>query len=157
MQITTQQTKETSPDRGLVAIRRATLELTQKHDGHRTSQGDREPDQGSQPQASKARQKRFTPVVKIKPGKSGTVGEALISAVAEADALLENEGYRSGKAMVVSQKLWTHLHSVSAGYSTLPIDAVRAMIEDGPVYQTSVLKGRGTPVAAIRSASLLVC
>jgi uncharacterized linocin/CFP29 family protein len=136
VQITTQQTKEDSPDKALVTIRRQALLATQEHDRRvfRTEIADRIDGAaaGARPDLA------FQPIVDIVP-VAESVGEGVIAAVAAAISQLEDEGYRTGYAMVVSNWLWTELHRLGRGSSTLPIVAVRDLIKDGPVHQTSVL------------------
>jgi uncharacterized linocin/CFP29 family protein len=81
----------------------------------------------------------FQELVLIRP-VDGSVGEGAIAAAAQAVAGLVEQGYRNSYGMVVSNTLWTELHRLGRGSSTLPIAAVRDLIGDGPVHQTSVLQ-----------------
>jgi hypothetical protein len=137
VQVTKIQTEEQSADRAVVAVRRAALLLTQRHDRRVFRQ--ELADRIDAANAAVPPDPDFQPIVDVVP-VAGSVGEGMITAAADAIALLENEGYRTGYAMIVSNTVWTELHRLGRGSSTLPIAAVRDLIGDGPVHQTSVLQ-----------------
>jgi hypothetical protein len=137
VQVTKIETDEPSPERALVAVRRAALLLTQRHDRRVFRQ--ELADRIEAANAGRAPDPDFQELVPITP-VAGSVGEGVIAAAAQAIAQLETQGYRTGNAMVVGNTLWTELHRLGRGSSTLPIAAVRDLIGDGPVHQTSVLQ-----------------
>jgi uncharacterized linocin/CFP29 family protein len=67
--------------------------------------------------------------------------DGVVSAVAEAVAALDGEGYRSGFVMVAGQNVYTQLHTRAAGAADLPVKAVEGLLEGGPVHRSAVLAG----------------
>jgi Encapsulating protein for peroxidase len=128
------QTDDPDPARALVSIRRASLQLARGHDERVFRR-----ELADQIEAgAKAGDPGFQPIVDVTP-VNGSIGEGLVASVADAIAKLDDQGYRTGYAMVTSNSIWTELHRQGGGSPTLPIDAVRALLDDGPVHRSSVL------------------
>jgi len=134
VEIPTLQTDDSDPARALVAIRRAAQQLARQHDERvlRT-------ELGNQIEGAPEGDPQFQPIVDITP-VNGSIGEGVVVAVADALQRLDDDGYRTGYALVASASIWTELHRLSGGSSTLPIQAVRAVMDDGPVHRSARLK-----------------
>jgi hypothetical protein len=126
------QTDDPDPSRALVAVRRAAQRLTRQHDQRvfREALADFIEDEQGQP--------GIHPIVPVDP-VNGSLGEGMIPAVADGIALLDDQGYRTGYAIVASNAIWTELHRRGDGSFTIPIEAVRALIDDGPIHRSAVL------------------
>jgi Encapsulating protein for peroxidase len=141
------QVDDPDPARALVAVRRAAQLLSRQHDT-RVFQKELAENIGNQPNRGQPKkgqrgpgqpgQPQFHPVVEIEP-VNGSIGEGMIAAVTEGIGLLDDQGYRTGYAIVASNLIWTELHRRGEGATTLPIESVRALIDDGPVHRSSVL------------------
>lgn len=130
------QIDDADASRALTAVRRAAQELARDHDESvfRVALADRIEAQAA------AEDPEFQDVIDILPvGES--IGEGVVATVAAAIGRLDDEGYRNGYVLVVSDALWIDLHRRGQGLTSLPIDAVRSVIDDGPVYRSSVLQG----------------
>ena len=126
------QTDDPDSTRAMVAVRRAAQRLTKQHDQRvfREALADQIENRQGQP--------GIHPLVFVDP-VNGSIGEGMISAVAAGISLLDDEGYRTGYAIVASNSIWTELHRRGDGSFTIPIEPVRALIDDGPVHRSSVL------------------
>jgi hypothetical protein len=129
------QTDDPDPTRALVAVRRASQLLTRRHD----ERVFREELADKIEAAEVAADPEFQRIVAIV-AVNKSIGEGVVPAVADAISKLDTEGYRTGYAMVASNSIWTELHRRGPGSVTLPIEAVRALIDEGPVHRSSVLK-----------------
>ncbi|CUU56566.1 Encapsulating protein for peroxidase [Parafrankia irregularis] len=140
------QIDDPNPARALVAVRHAAQKLARKHDERVFRKGIADEiveADGIADEILKAGGKlQFHRLVDVK-AVNGSLGEGLIPSVASALAVLDDEGYRTGYAIVASNSIWTELHRRGDGSSTIPIDAVKALIDDGPVYRSSVLENGG--------------
>ena len=67
-------------------------------------------------------------------------GEGLVAAAAEAVAVLDGDGYRTGYVMAAGIELYRLLHTRAVGAADLPIVAVRGLLGDGPVHRCTVLE-----------------
>jgi hypothetical protein len=146
------QIDDPDPARALIAVRRAAQLLSRQHDS-RVLRKELADQIGNQPKQGQPGQPQFHPVVPIKP-VNGSLGEGMISAVADAIALLDDEGYRTGYAIVASNSIWTELHRRGEGSTTLPIDSVKALIDDGPVHRSSVLANGDALLMALAEGRL---
>ncbi len=130
------QTDDPDPARAFVAIRRSSQQLARRHD----ERVFRKEIADQIETAETATDPEFQRIVTIT-AVNKSIGDGAVTAVADAISKLDSEGYRSAYAMVASNTLWTELHRRGTGSATLPIDAVRALMDDGPVQRSSVLKG----------------
>jgi hypothetical protein len=126
------QTDDPDPSVALIAVRRGAQRLTRQHDRRvfRAALADQIRIQQGQP--------GIHPIVPIIP-VNGSLGEGMIPALAEGIALLDDQGYRTGYAIVSSNTIWTELHRRGEGSFTIPIEPVKALIDDGPVHRSAVL------------------
>lgn len=148
VEISKLQTDDPDATRAMTAIRRGTQRLARKHDyrvlreeiadqiadananDNNSSKG------GADAKGGSCRQ--FHPIVPIAE-LDGSLGEGMVPAVAEAIGLLDGEGYSANYALVASNKVWTALHQRGGTSVTLPIDAVKALLEGGALRRSSVL------------------
>jgi hypothetical protein len=126
------QTDDPDPSRALIAVRRAAQRLTRQHDQRvfRDAIAVQIETQQGQP--------GIHPIIPVDP-VNGSIGEGMIPAVAAGIALLDDQGYRTGYAIVASNTIWTELHRRGDGSFTIPIEPVKALIDDGPVHRSAVL------------------
>ena len=128
------QTDDPDATRALTTIRRGVQRLARQHDKrvlNREEIAD-QIDEGSEDPS-------FHPVVAIEP-LDNSLGEGMIPAVAYATALLDGEGYRSNLCAGRQQRdldrpapAGTHLSN------SVPIDAVKALMDGGPIRRSAVL------------------
>jgi uncharacterized linocin/CFP29 family protein len=144
VEISKLQTDDPDATRAMTAIRRGTQRLARKHD-HRVLREEiaDKIEEANENSGEKAGGKdgtysSFHPIVTVEV-LDGSLGEGMVPAVAEAIGLLDGEGYSANYALVASNKIWTALHQRGETSTTLPIEAVKALLEGGPLRRSSVL------------------
>ncbi len=127
--LTKLQTEDDDVGLARMRVRRAAQELARKHgvEVFRTRLRD--------VINAKAGNEGFHPVVPINQPYS----DGLAPAVAAAVAKLDGKGYRTSFVMVAGHDVYKHLHEREPGAADLPIEAVKGLLEDGPVHRSAVL------------------
>ncbi len=139
--LTKLQTEDPDLSRALVRVRRATQQLARSHDTSVFRVAIRDELDREAPGPGAPSVPGYHNIVAICEDVrgSGRYGDGLATAAAEAVAELDGEGYRSGFVMVAGQAVFRQLHQRVPGAADLPVVAVRALLDDGPIHRSAVL------------------
>ena len=144
--LTQQQAEDTDLFSAIVIVRRATQARARDHDDRVFREAIRDPIADAPPEDEQFN--NVQTVAERRDPSGERTGDGMVAATAAAVATLDGQGYRSGYVMVAGQDLYQLLYTRAMGSADLPIVAVRGLLEDGPVYRSTVLSaGEGLVLA----------